>query len=554
MLLRPLLLTGSFTNHHNNGSASYNSSNAASTAPSRSTSRGRCISQAGQYLPSSHSHNSSRPPRSITPPPRAVAVPLDQQVLNPDTDFSLDLVKAQFKCTYATAFGQELRIVGGAPELGAWDVTQVLCLSTIHHVQQPASSAVYPSVIQEQMHGSGSCDSTACHAQAQVEISLNACLPQPQGCFYSCWAWPDASFHLMRGNLKSSCVLSASLHTVCMQAPAMTWNSGHAWMMNAFLPPGTYPFKIVVYTPGSRPEAARWENGPNRSVTIAADSPELGTAALVLVECQFDQTQHTNTQTKRVTGIGFKATAGRGNPHLSTSSNGSSGAAGGLPSAHAMAANAGADGGYRAAMMAAAGIPTSKVTANAIAAQQHQQHQQQYQQQQYQQQPEPLSAAAPAAAAGGGGAAHMPGTEAFNSRIADLDSRLAALLAQNGKGPAVHNGYGNSNGTHSPAEPHTNAVEAPAAAAAAVQPPAVAVPVPAAPAAAAAKPPAAPTVAAPPPAAAAAAAVGTVLGHEAPPEVRAAAATCKEDPGAADACRVVTKFITGVRQDRLTAA
>jgi hypothetical protein len=66
------------------------------------------------------------PPRSRTPPPlRAVAMPLDPQVLNPDTDFSLDLVKVQFKCTYATSFGQELRLVGGAPELGAWDVAQV---------------------------------------------------------------------------------------------------------------------------------------------------------------------------------------------------------------------------------------------------------------------------------------------------------------------------------------------------------------------------------------------------------------------------------------------
>lgn len=63
------------------------------------------------------------PPRSRTPPPRAVAVPLDHEVLNPD--LAQDLVKVQFKCTYATSFGQELRIVGGAPELGAWDVTQV---------------------------------------------------------------------------------------------------------------------------------------------------------------------------------------------------------------------------------------------------------------------------------------------------------------------------------------------------------------------------------------------------------------------------------------------
>jgi hypothetical protein len=67
----------------------------------------------------------ARPPRSRTPPPRAVAVPLDAEVLNPDTDFSLDLVKVQFKCTYATNFGQELRVVGGSPELGDWDVAKV---------------------------------------------------------------------------------------------------------------------------------------------------------------------------------------------------------------------------------------------------------------------------------------------------------------------------------------------------------------------------------------------------------------------------------------------
>lgn len=66
------------------------------------------------------------PPRSRTPPPlRAVAMPLDQQMLDPDSEYSQDLVKCQFKCTYATQFGQELRLVGGAPELGAWDVTQV---------------------------------------------------------------------------------------------------------------------------------------------------------------------------------------------------------------------------------------------------------------------------------------------------------------------------------------------------------------------------------------------------------------------------------------------
>lgn len=74
----------------------------------------------------SRSYSHGLPPRSRTPPPlRAVAMPLDPQVLNPETDFSLDLVKVQFKCTYATSFGQELRVVGGAPELGAWDLAQV---------------------------------------------------------------------------------------------------------------------------------------------------------------------------------------------------------------------------------------------------------------------------------------------------------------------------------------------------------------------------------------------------------------------------------------------
>jgi hypothetical protein len=79
----------------------------------------------GGAMPSSSFSGTARPPRSRTPPPRAVAVPLDAEVLNPDTDFSLDLVKVQFKCTYATNFGQELRVVGGSPELGNWDVAQV---------------------------------------------------------------------------------------------------------------------------------------------------------------------------------------------------------------------------------------------------------------------------------------------------------------------------------------------------------------------------------------------------------------------------------------------
>jgi hypothetical protein len=30
------------------------------------------------------------------------------------------------------------------------------------------------------------------------------------------------------------------------QAPVMTWNDGHRWTLTTFLPPGTYPFKLVV--------------------------------------------------------------------------------------------------------------------------------------------------------------------------------------------------------------------------------------------------------------------------------------------------------------------
>jgi hypothetical protein len=332
----------------------------------------------------------------------------------------------------------------------------------------------------------------------------------------------------------------------------MTWNNGHVWMMNAFLPPGTYPFKVVVYTPAAKPEAARWENGPNRSITIDATSPELGPAALVLVECQFDSTQHTNTQTKRIgTGIGFKATNLTANRHLSTDANGNGAGPAQLPSAQAMA-NAGrsssaVDSSYRASMLAAAGIPTQKVTArlpdpNAVppvpqqvSYQQHQhQHQHQPVQQFYQQQPavqqqqepqyqqqqqqEPAAAAA-AAAPVDSAEQHMPGTDAFNNRIADLDSRLAALLAKNGKQP--------------PAAAANNIVGAPAAASVVVP-----TPQPSSPSSAAAPVPAPAAAAAPVPAA-----VSAI--HQAPPEVQAAAAVCKEDPGAADACRVVTKFISG---------
>jgi hypothetical protein len=343
----------------------------------------------------------------------------------------------------------------------------------------------------------------------------------------------------------------------------MTWNAGHVWMMNAFLPPGTYPFKVVVFTPSGKPESARWENGPNRSLAIDVSSPELGTAALVLVDCQFDSTAHTNTQTKRVTGIGFKATNPKGNPHLSTNMNGN-GAGPSLPSAQAMAASSSADSSYRASMMAAAGIPTSKVTANAVSAVPQQQQQQQvvhqqvqqvtYQQAPQQQQEQQYEPAMAAAVTAGVGAANMPGTEAFNHRIADLDSRLAALLSKNGKQPLAvphsyssgHAGSPSSSRSGSPRSPPgaNNIVGAPAAAVA-VQPQPAALQ-PAAPAQPPAQPPASAATAA---TAAAIAAAGPMpgggLSYQPPPEVQAAAAVCKEDPGAADACRVVTKFISG---------
>lgn len=305
----------------------------------------------------------------------------------------------------------------------------------------------------------------------------------------------------------------------------MTWSAGHVWMMNAFLPPGTYPFKVVVYTPGQRPEAARWENGPNRNLTIEAESPELGSAALVLVECNFDQTANTNTQTKRVTGIGFKATAlnsGSGNPHLS--SNGAAGSVGGvaaagmagaaLPSARAMASNNGSGGAgsnnsaadsYRASIMAAAGIPTSKVTANARPAvaptppqqqayqvPQQQQHQQQqmYQQQVFQQQQQEAYFQQQ----------QQQMHQQMHHEQQEQQMQHEQLLQQQ-----MH---------------HEQPLPQPAAAPIAATP-----------------------VAAPPVAAVNSGAAGSL--HSPPPEVQAAAQVCKEDPGAADACRVVTRFIQG---------
>eukprot|EP00878_Enallax_costatus_P021674 GHUV01022963.1.p3 GENE.GHUV01022963.1~~GHUV01022963.1.p3 ORF type:complete len:113 (+),score=26.60 GHUV01022963.1:292-630(+) len=107
----------------------------------------------------------------------------------------------------------------------------------------------------------------------------------------------------------------------------MTWNEGHSWTLTTFLPPGTYPFKLVVANSTGGQETARWETGNNRSITVASNSPELGTAALVLVDCDFDRTQDTRSAVKRVTGIGFRSTSLKGNPHLSVNPNGGTAAA-----------------------------------------------------------------------------------------------------------------------------------------------------------------------------------------------------------------------------------
>lgn len=97
------------------------------------------------------SPRSSRGRRSHTPPPaRAVAVPLQDQ-LAADAEFRPDLVKVHMKCQYTTAFGQQLKVVGGAPELGEWDLARVssvrgfvskqgLCVVTWSAVLQVACS------------------------------------------------------------------------------------------------------------------------------------------------------------------------------------------------------------------------------------------------------------------------------------------------------------------------------------------------------------------------------------------------------------------------------
>eukprot|EP00775_Hariotina_reticulata_P004056 gene4056-4303_t len=141
---------------------------------------------------------SSRGRNRLPQPLPAVAVPLEQSL----EDLSLDSAKVLINVTYATSFGQEVRVVGGAAELGNWDVTK---------------------------------------------------------------------------------------------APVMTWSDGHKWTLTAFLPPGTYPFKLVV----AGHSAERWETGPNREVVIPPPSPELGSAALVHVDCVFDQTTSTLCTTKR---------------------------------------------------------------------------------------------------------------------------------------------------------------------------------------------------------------------------------------------------------------
>jgi hypothetical protein len=87
--------------------------------------RGRSLSSRDSYGGGGR-HVDLPPRRCATPPPlRAVAVPLDSQVLSVDGDFRLDVVKVQFKCNFVTSFGQELRIVGAAPELGGWDADKV---------------------------------------------------------------------------------------------------------------------------------------------------------------------------------------------------------------------------------------------------------------------------------------------------------------------------------------------------------------------------------------------------------------------------------------------
>jgi hypothetical protein len=331
----------------------------------------------------------------------------------------------------------------------------------------------------------------------------------------------------------------------------MVWSNGHVWTLATFLPPGTYAFKVVVVTPGAHPGTARWETGADRSLTIVANSPELGTAALVLATLQFDNTAGTAVETKRITGIGFKASSTVGNPHASqhaANGNGNGGAPAPGTAGH-LAANA-----ARAAAMAAAGIPTSKVTATAQApsAQQQAYHQQQayaaqMQQQQYMQPPVPpqqpyiyQAPAAPMHAAPmqplAGGEARVPGTDAFNGRMAALDNQLATLLAQkNGADAAAAAAVAD-------AAAAAAAADAAAVAAAAAHQQASAVHVP---------PPAAPV--APPPAAA-------QHQQQAPQqqqqvhaqrqsqqqqaaEMHAAAEACRTDPANADACHVVTKFI-----------
>lgn len=87
--------------------------------------------------------------RSLTPPPaRAVAVPLQEQLAS-DAEVSLDLVKVQFKVgQYVTSFGQQLKVVGGAPELGEWDVNQVsiaacVGMEAVGHVTAPWRGTCY---------------------------------------------------------------------------------------------------------------------------------------------------------------------------------------------------------------------------------------------------------------------------------------------------------------------------------------------------------------------------------------------------------------------------
>lgn len=228
-----------------------------------------------------------------------------------------------------------------------------------------------------------------------------------------------------------------------LQAPAMSWNEGHSWTVTAFLPPGTYPFKLVVAGPGG-PECARWENGANRSITISANSPELGTAALVLVDCQFDQTSHTQTETKRVTGIGFRSTSIQGNPHLSVDGKPPSSAPGAAFRTSKVTANA------TNAADRPVGLSGNGAAAVAVPQQQHQQ------QLVSKAEAQQLAAPVPANPSNSSSAKQLqatkaaiaaPGSPAFADRMAALDNQLAQILSK--RSPSSSPGSSKHSSQHS---------------------------------------------------------------------------------------------------------